>query len=43
MTFEKSFPNMVMVCVDGVENEDIYGRIFTGIKKKKLFFRILPR
>lgn len=43
MTFEKSFPNMVMVCVDGVENEDIYGRYFHRYKKKKLFFRILPR
>ncbi len=34
---------MVMVCVDGVENGDIYGRYFHRYKKKKLFFRILPR
>ena len=38
MTFEKSFPNMVMVCVDGVENEDIYGRYFHRYKKEETFF-----
>ena len=41
MTIEKSLPNMVMVCVDGVENGDIYGRYFHRYKKH--FFRILPR
>ncbi len=38
MTFEKSFPNMVMVCVDGVENGDIYGRYFHRYKKEETFF-----
>lgn len=39
MTFEKSFPNMVMVCVDGVENGDIYGRYFHRYKKEETFFQ----
>ncbi len=38
MTFEKSLPNMVMVCVDGVENGDIYGRYFHRYKKEETFF-----
>ena len=38
MTIEKSFPNMVMVCVDGVENGDIYGRYFHRYKKEETFF-----
>lgn len=38
MTFEKSFPNMVMVCVDGVKNGDIYGRYFHRYKKEETFF-----
>ena len=38
MTFEKSFPNMVMVCVEGVENGDIYGRYFHRYKKEETFF-----
>ena len=39
MTIEKSFPNMVMVCVDGVENGDIYGRYFHRYKKEETFFQ----
>lgn len=38
MTIEKSLPNMVMVCVDGVENGDIYGRYFHRYKKEETFF-----
>ena len=38
MTIEKSLPNMVMVCVDGVENGDIYGRYFHRYKKEEIFF-----
>ena len=38
MTIEKSFPNMVMVCVDGVENGHIYGRYFHRYKKEETFF-----
>lgn len=38
MTIEKSLPNMVMVCVDGVENGDIYGRYFHRYKKEEPFF-----
>lgn len=38
MTIEKSLPNMVMVCVDGVENGDIYGRYFYRYKKEETFF-----
>lgn len=38
MIFEKSFPNMVMVCVDGVENGDIYGRYFHRYEKEETFF-----
>lgn len=38
MTIEKSLPNMVMVCVDGVENGDIYGRYFHWYKKEETFF-----
>ena len=29
---------MVMVCVDGVENGDIYGRYFHRYKKEETFF-----
>lgn len=32
MTIEKSLPNMVMVCVDGVEMETSMDDTFTGIK-----------
>ena len=39
MTIEKSLPNMVMVCVDGVENGDIYGRYFHRYKKEETFFQ----
>ena len=38
MTIEKSLPNMVMVCVDGVENGDIYGRYFHRYEKEETFF-----
>lgn len=38
MTIEKSLPNMVMVCVDGVGNGDIYGRYFHRYKKEETFF-----
>lgn len=38
MTIEKSLPNMVMVCVDGVENGDIYGRYFHRYKKEETSF-----
>lgn len=38
MTIEKSLPNIVMVCVDGVENGDIYGRYFHRYKKEETFF-----
>ena len=38
MTIEKSLPNMVRVCVDGVENGDIYGRYFHRYKKEETFF-----
>ena len=38
MTIEKSLPNRVMVCVDGVENGDIYGRYFHRYKKEETFF-----
>ena len=38
MTIEKSLPNMVMVCVDGVENGDICGRYFHRYKKEETFF-----
>lgn len=38
MTIEKLLPNMVMVCVDGVENGDIYGRYFHRYKKEETFF-----
>ena len=38
MTIEKSLPNMGMVCVDGVENGDIYGRYFHRYKKEETFF-----
>ena len=38
MTIEKSLPNMVMGCVDGVENGDIYGRYFHRYKKEETFF-----
>ena len=38
MTIEKSLPNMVMVCVDGVENGDIYGRYLHRYKKEETFF-----
>lgn len=38
MTIEKSLPNMVMVCVDGVENGNIYGRYFHRYKKEETFF-----
>ena len=38
MTIEKSLPNMVMVCEDGVENGDIYGRYFHRYKKEETFF-----
>ena len=38
MTIEKSLQNMVMVCVDGVENGDICGRYFHRYKKEETFF-----
>ena len=38
MTIEKSLPTMVMGCVDGVENGDIYGRYFHRYKKEETFF-----
>ena len=38
MTIEKSLPNMVMVCVDGVENGDIYGRYFHRHAALLLFY-----
>lgn len=38
MTIEKSLPNMILVCVDGVKEGDIYGRYFHRYKKEETSF-----